>query len=44
MKGLFKSNFLVVWTNAKIFLLFCVCNGIAVIISLFQTRHGKCIS
>ena len=32
MKGLFKSNFLAVWTNAKIFLLFMFAMGIAVII------------
>lgn len=30
MKGLFKSNFLAVWTNAKIFLLFMFAMGIAV--------------
>ena len=37
MKGLFKSNFLAVWTNAKIFLLFMFAMGIAVIIIPDQT-------
>lgn len=37
MKGLFKSNFLAVWINAKIFLLFMFAIGIAVIIIPDQT-------
>lgn len=37
MKGLFKSNFLAVWINAKIFLLFMFAMGIAVIIIPDQT-------
>ena len=37
MKGLFKSSFLAVWTNAKIFLLFMFAMGIAVIIIPDQT-------
>lgn len=37
MKGLFKNNFLAVWTNAKIFLLFMLAMGIVVIIIPEQT-------
>lgn len=37
MKGLFKNNFLAVWTNAKIFLLFMLAMGIVVFIIPEQT-------
>ncbi len=37
MKGLFKNNFLAVWTNAKIFLFFMLVMGIVVIIIPDQT-------
>ncbi len=37
MKGLFKNNFLAVWTNAKIFLLFMFAMGIVVTIIPNQT-------
>ena len=37
MKGLFKNNFLAVWTNAKIFLLFMLAMGIVVTIIPNQT-------
>ncbi len=37
MKGLFKNNFLAVWTNVKFFLLFMLAMGIAVIIIPDQT-------
>ncbi len=37
MKGLFKNNFLSVWTNAKIFLLFMFAMGIVVTIIPNQT-------
>ena len=37
MKGLFKNNFLAVWTNVKFFLLFMLAMGIVVIIIPDQT-------
>ena len=37
MKGLFKNNFLAVWTNVKIFLLFMFAMGIVVTIIPNQT-------